>query len=115
MIRPNKAAHMTTPMRLQTPTIERINGVNVKTFKPDEAVIMANFASYGGTEKTVNGMIVIEDTATITTWYRPEITGECRFVRLTDNAVFEIIGEPENIEMRNMFLVCKVRRVKGGA
>jgi hypothetical protein len=36
-------------------------------------------------------------------------------VRLSDGAVFDILGEPENIEMRNQFLKFKVRRVKGGA
>jgi hypothetical protein len=36
-------------------------------------------------------------------------------VRLSDGAVYDIIGEPENLEMRNMFLKFKIRRVKGGA
>ena len=115
MIRPAKTAQMTTPMRLQTPTIERINGVAVKSYTDANGVVMANFASYGGTEKTVNGIIAIEDTATVTTWYRPDLQSDCRLIRLTDGAVFDVIGEPENIEMRNMFSVCKVRRVKGGA
>ena len=71
--------------------------------------------SYGGTEKIDNGILSVEDTAQIVCWYRPDITGGCRLVRLTDSAAFEILGEPENIEMRNQFLKFKVRRIKGGA
>jgi hypothetical protein len=71
--------------------------------------------SYGGTETTINGVLSVEDTAQIVCWYRPDIRSECRLVRLTDGAVYEVIGEPENIEMRNQFLKFKVRRVAGGA
>jgi hypothetical protein len=28
---------------------------------------------------------------------------------------YEVMGSPENIEMRNQYLVCKVRKVSGGA
>lgn len=114
MFRPNKAAQMTTPLQLQTAETAKINGVNKKTYKDVDGVIMANFATYGGTETTVNGILAVEETATITTWYRPDIKSDCRVKRLTDNAIFEIIGEPENVEMRNMILIFKVRRVKGG-
>ena len=117
MFRPNKAAQMTTPLRLQAAETAKINGVNKKTYKDVEGnngIIWVNFATYGGTETTVNGLLVVEETATITTWYRPDIKSDCRVKRLTDNAIFEIIGEPENVEMRNMILIFKVRRVKGG-
>lgn len=107
---------MTTPFRLLIPKeAKRVKGVLVKEYTEQKAVIMCNFATYGGTETTADGLLSVEDTASVTTWYRPDIKSDCRIKRLTDNAVFEVIGEPENIEMRNMFLVFRVRRVKGGA
>ena len=121
MFRPNEAAQMTTPLRLQVPKIKSYNGVNTKTYEDVKAVIMANFKTFGGTETTNNGVLSIEDTAEIVCWYRPDIKSNCRIVLLdgneeTTNAnVYEIIGSPENIEMRNQFLKFKVRRVKGGA
>lgn len=115
MHRPAKTAQMTTPFRLLIPTTEKSLGVNVKTFAEQSDVMMCNCATYGGTETTTNGVLTVEETATITTWFRPDIKSDCRIKRLTDNAVFEVVGEPENIEMRNMFLVFKVRRIKGGA
>lgn len=115
MFRPNEAAQMTTPMMLQTPKTEKVNGVLTKTFSDVDGVIFANFKTYGGTERVVNDIVVVEDTANIVCWYRPDIKSGCRVKRLTDNAVYEIIGEPENIEQRNMILKFKVKRAKGGA
>lgn len=115
MYRPAEANQMTTPLMLQTPTSERVNGVLKKSFADAEGIVYANFKTYGGTERQVNDAFVVEDTASIVCWYRPDITGGCRIKRLTDGAIFEIVGEPENIEQRNMMLKFKVKRVKGGA
>ena len=123
MYRPKEAEQMATPCLLQQPVTAKINGVNTKTFTDVEGIIMANFKTYGGTERESDGLYIIEDTANIVCWYRPDITSGCRIVRLADGknnagqwkAVFEIVGEPENIEMRNMLLTFKVKRVKGGA
>lgn len=115
MYRPNEAAQMTTVMRLQQPAIVKDFGVSKKVWKDSALVIRCNFKSYGGTEKVSNDILSVEDTAQIVCWYHPDIKDECRLVRLSDNAVFEILGEPENIEMRNQFLKFKIRRIKGGA
>jgi hypothetical protein len=106
---------MTTAMRLQLPTIETAYGVGAKVWRDTSIVIQCNFKSYGGTEKIINDVLSVEDTAQIVCWFHPDIKGDCRLVRLTDGAVFEILGTPENIEMRNQFLKFKIRRVKGGA
>ena len=115
MYRPSEAAQMTTPVRLQTPTSEKSLGVSKKTWADVSGILRVNWKSYGGTETTSNGVLSVEDTAQIVCWYRPDIRSDCRLVRLTDGAVYEVIGEPENIEMRNQFLKFKVRRVAGGA
>ncbi len=96
------------------PTVEEALSVKDKNNKPVN-LFFGSFKTYGGTEKTVNGIYSIEDTANIETWYRPEITSNCRIARASDEAVFDIINEPENINMRNQFLKFKVKRVKGGA
>lgn len=115
MYRPIEAAQMTTATRLQTPTGGKTLGVGTKTYADVSGVVMVNWKSFGGTETTSNGVLSVEDTAQIVCWYRPDIRANCRLQRLSDGAVYEIIGEPENIEMRNQFLKFKVRRVKGGA
>ena len=111
------SAPFTVAMKLLTPTYSEVSGVSVKTFPAlaDGALFYGNFKTYGGTEREVDGLYSIEDTAKVETWYRPDIKSECRVVVLATNAVYEIFGEPENIELRNQFLSFRVRRVKGGA
>lgn len=115
MFRPSEAAQMTTALRLQIPATETAFGVAKKTYKNANGVIMANFKTFGGTEKVVNDVLSIEDTAQVVCWYRPDLKAGCRIIRLSDGAAFDILGDPENIEMRNQFLKFKVSRVKGGA
>lgn len=114
MYRPTSANQMTTAMQLQIPKNTMAYGVSKKTYT-DGDVIMCNFKTYGGTESVSNDILSVIDTAQITCWYRPDIKSDCRLKRLTDGAVYEILGEPENLEQRNQILSFKIRRVKGGA
>lgn len=80
--------------------------------------IFGTFKTYGGTrseQKTVDGLMSIEDTAYIETWFRPDITSDCVVALADTGALYEILNEPENIDRRNQFLKFIVRRVKGGA
>lgn len=108
----------TVPMILLIPTYSTVNGVRKKTFPAvaDGFLFNGTFKTYGGTEKIVNDVYSIEDTAQVETWFRPDISSGCR-IALANNpsAVYEIISEPENIDMRCQYLVFKVSRIKGGA
>lgn len=113
--RPKDKNKMRTPVKLLIPTgTEKYNGVNRCIYPADGDVIFVSWKSYGGTETTVNGVYSVLDTAIITTWYRPDIAANCRILR-EDGAIYEIVNEPENIELQSTFLQFKVRRVKGGA
>ena len=114
MFRPAKSNQMTTSLQLLIPKTETVLGVTKKTYVED-FTFSCNFATYGGTESVSNDVLSVIDTAEIVCWYNPRITSDCRVRRLSDKAEFEIIGEPENLEMRNMLMQFKVRRVKGGA
>ena len=115
MYKPSVAFNV--PMKLQIPKWENINGVRKKVYPNIEQseLIFGNFRTFGGTETTHNGVYGIESTATIETWYRPDITSDCRVVLLDANDIYEIIGEPENIEMRNKILKFKVKKIAGKA
>ena len=45
----------------------------------------------------------------------PEIKSGDRIKLLESGAVYDIIGQPENIELRNQEMSFKVNRIKGGA
>lgn len=104
------------PLLLLKPTVSKAVGVATKVLPDikDGILIYGSFKTYGGTEKTVDGLLSIEDTANVETWYRPDITSDC-IIALADTGVkYQIINEPENINCRNQFLKFKVQRVKGG-
>lgn len=105
------------PLMLLVPSYTTVNGVTKKTFPSvaNGVLFYASFKSYGGTEREVNGLYTVEDTANIETWYRPDIKSGCRVAMPGTNAVYDIMGEPENINMRNQFLKFKIIRTKGGA
>lgn len=106
----------TVPLMLLEPTSSTVSGVGVKTYPEmkNGVQFFGSFKTYGGTEREVNGVYSIEDTAQIECWYRPEIKSDCRVGVPATGAIYEIIGEPENIELRNQYLKFKVRRTKGG-
>lgn len=110
------------PLVLLVPSYSTVHGVDKKLFPTVEKALLntdnlffGSFKTYGGTKRDVNGVYSIEDTANIETWFRPDITSDCRIARATDGATFDIINEPEDINQRHQFLKFKVKRVKGGA
>lgn len=111
------------PLVLLIPTYKSSNGVSTKVFPSLESVLYTDspyiffgtFKTYGGTEKDVNGVYSIVDTANIETWYRPDIKSDCRIVRANDGAIYEIINEPEDINQRHQYLKFKIKRIKGNA
>lgn len=108
------------PFKILTPSKTVEKGSRVKAYTESNEVYYCSFRTFGGTENTVNGVYSIIDTATLETWYTPAITAAVRFRILPtdgsgDGELYEVIGSPENIEMRNQYSVVKVRRVSGGA
>ena len=102
-------------MRLLTPTIATVKGVRTPTYpEPKNGVLFYGaFRSFGGTESTENNVYIVLDTATIDTWFRPDIKADCRIYVCETGATYEIKGNPENIDMRNQYLQIRVQRLGG--
>lgn len=112
--------HFNVAMKILVPTWENVQGVNQKVYPNpedvnDDFIFFGNFKTYGGTESVSNGVLSIVDTANIDTWYRPDITADCRIYVLSTKRTYDVISEPENVEMRNELLKFKVKRVGGKA
>lgn len=105
---------MTTPMRLYK-RIKKDTAAKAPEFEYVEAekdpLIYANFKSYGGTENVHNGRYIIIETATVTTWYRPDVQKGDKLT-LEDGSEWEI-KSLENVEMRNRLMILKVQRAGG--
>lgn len=104
---------LNVPMELYKPTLSTSSGIVTKTYPEKGELFFGNFKTYGGTEVTLSGVYSVENTGNIETWYRPDITPDCR-IRINGQD-YEILGQPENIDMRNQFLKFKVRLIQGGA
>ena len=115
------AAVFSQPLVLLIPTFERIHGTPVKKYPAiadavdDGRLFFGSFKTYGGTDRTVNGIFSVEDTAIIETWYRPDITSECAIGIPETGEIFEITGVPEDIERRHQYLRIRVTAYKGDA
>ena len=96
------------------PTYSDDLGVDSKVYPTSGNVIFCSFRTFGGTEITVDGLYSIENTAVVETWYNPEIQSNVRLKIMQTGDLYEVFGEPENIEMRNQFMKIRVRAVKGG-
>ena len=102
-----------TPVELLIPTYKYVKGVNIKIYPENGELIYCSFSTFGGTEKIVNDILSVENTAVIECWYRPDIKSDC--VIKYDGTLYEIIGSSENIENRNQYIRIKIKAVKAGA
>jgi hypothetical protein len=91
---------------------EKINGVNQETFT-ESGMFYCSAKSYGGTERIVNDVFVIEDTWQIDTWYNPAFGKGDRIRFLDDGSEFELLASPENINRRGQYMRFKVSRIGG--
>jgi hypothetical protein len=103
-------------MKLLVPTTTKVKGVTKKTF-PDpatiEEVFFGSFRTYGGTENFSNDVYTVFDTAIIETWFNPAITTDCQIYICETGRTYNIITQPENINMRHQFVQFKVENVGG--
>lgn len=102
------------PMFLFIPIEVEKKGSTKKVYPDEGQLIYCTFRTFGGTEKISNDVLTVEDTAIIETWFRPDIKADCILKNL-DGQKYEILGTPENINMRNQYLRFKIKAIRGGA
>lgn len=105
----------TVPCEVLVPSYGMVKGTPTKTYPEHGFMINVSWKTYGGTESTENDVLSVVDTAQVETWYRPDITAACRIKLRQSSEMYEIIGKPENVNMRNQYLRFKVQAVQGGA
>lgn len=105
----------TVPMRLLSPSGERVSGALKKAFtKPEESpLFFGSFRTFGGSEAERDGEYIVVDTATVETWYRPDIKSNCRIYLCDSGEEYDIIATPEDIDRRHQFLHLRLRKVGG--
>lgn len=105
-------------MKLLTPTTTMVKGVTKKVY-PDpqsvEEVFFGSFRTFGGTEQYSNEVYTILATATVDTWFNPEIKADCQIYLCDTGETYQIISQPENIDVRHQYMQFKVEKVGGKA
>lgn len=104
------SAVLNVPARYSHAVYRRTNGVQEKVFTEDENISWVGAKSYGGTEKTVDGVYAVEDTMEFTAYYDPRLKSGDRITLLGDGSVWDILNAPENVDMRGAFMRFKGRR-----
>lgn len=108
-------------MKLLVPTSVSVQGVLKKKYpKPEDVsdkdgLFYASFRTFGGVENVQDGVYTLINTATIDTWYRPDIKADCHVYICETDQTYEIISDPEDINMRHQYLQFKVKKVGGKA
>lgn len=104
------------PLQLLIPEIyEDSLGVRKKKYTPNGQTFYGSFRTFGGTDTVVDGVLSVQNTAVIETWFNPSIKSNCEILVIPTGVTYDIIGNPENIDMRNQYMKIRVIATKGGA
>lgn len=112
------SAPFNVAMKLLVPIGTTAYGATKKSFVAPEAVdevFFGSFRTFGGTENIKDDVYTIVNTAVIDTWYRPEIKADCQIYICDTGQIYDIISDPEDIDMRHQYLQFKVRKMGGKA
>ena len=103
------------PFKIGTPTIKTVKGVPTKTYAEGETVYFGAIRTFLGTESVKDGLYSVIDTATLETWFMPELKADCRVHLLESDEFYEVVGTPEDIQKRHQYMKARLQAVKGGA
>ena len=98
---------------IEVPVVSMVKGVEVKEFS-DSGTIFGSYVTFGGTERVVNDVLVVDDTATVECYFDPRITAACRLRNTASGTRYDIIGAPEDIECRGQYMRIRVQAIRGG-
>ena len=114
MYKPCRVSEMVTPAIHQKPTYSTVYGREKKTYtNAPRPNLRGKFKQKGTAESNENGLTVINEKTTFSTWYKSDIEGGDRLI--INGVTYEIKGKPENVEGRGRYCVCKLEAIEGGA
>ena len=112
MYKPAKISEFVTPAVHKKPTYSEVNGRQVKEF----AVVgnlRGKFKQKGTSEMNANGLIVVNDKTSFITWWKTDF--EAKDIITIGGVDYQVIGTPENVEMRGRYAILNLEKISGGA
>ena len=112
MFKPANIREFVTQATQKRTSVELINGRTQKVVGTI-ATIRGKFKQKGTNEIDANGLLVVHDRTTFTTWWKSDFkAGDIFEINGID---WQVKGEPENVEMRGRYAVLTLERIGGGA
>lgn len=112
MYKPANLREFVTLAVHKKPATQIVNGHNQKTYNV-VGNIKGKFKQKSTSELDANGLVIVEDKVTYITWWNNNL--KAQDILTINNIDYEIVGEPENVEMRSRYAVLNLRLIKGGA
>ena len=112
MYKPANIREFITPAVHKKATSKTVNGRTQKKLTT-VGTIRGKFKQKGTAETQANGLTVVNEKTTFITWYKADY--EAKDILTINGIDFEIVGTPENVEMRNRYVIITLERNGGGA
>lgn len=114
MYKPAKAREFVTRAVHKKAVNKIVNGRTVKEYT-EVGTVRGKFKQKGTAETTANGLTIITEKTTFTTWFKTKEPFASADILTIGGVDFEIKGNPENVEMRNRYAVLTLEAISGGA
>ena len=112
MYKPANIREFVTKATQKRTSVEMVNGRTQKVVGTI-ATIRGKFKIKGTTDMNANGLYVVNDKTTFTTWWKDDFkAGDIFEINGID---WQVRGEPENVEMRGRYAILTLERIGGGA
>lgn len=115
MYKPAKIREFITPAVHQKPKTQTQNSRTQKGPYTAVGTVRGKFKQKGTAETTANGLTVVNDKTTFITYYKKVNPFEAKDILTINGVDYEIIGTPENVEMRGLYAVLNLEKISGGA
>lgn len=112
MYNPAPIREFVTPAIHKSLQVQLVEGRTVKQVVTTSN-IKGKFKQKGTTEIYANGLTVVNEKTTFTTWWKSDF--KAGDILTINNIDFLIKGQPENVEMRSRYAVIPLERIEGGA
>lgn len=112
MYKPANIREFVTPAIHKKATSKTVNGRTQKAFT-EVGTVRGKFKQKGTAETNANGLTVVSQKTTFITWFKADFAAAD--ILTINGADYEIIGAPENVEMRGRYAVLTLERISGGA
>ena len=114
MYKPANVREFITPAVHKKPTSETVNARTKNTYS-EVGNVRGKFKQKGTVETTANGLTVVVDKTTFTTWFKKINPFEAKDILTINGEDYEVKGTPENVEMRSRYSIITLEKLSGGA